>query len=407
MASAAADPDTVTRPAIPMPAGPVWRAIAYILLLSSAPCSTIIFAALGPILPTLATVFGDGHKGSFIAQMIMAMPGLGTLFGGAISGLLLERFGLRRTMLGGLAVYAVAGTSGLYVTEAWQLLAARFVLGVTVATHATSVMLLLSEWTVPDLRARLLGFTGALSGAVSVAAINLSGLLSVYGGWRAPFAIYLLGAIFFLCALVTLDRRMDGVGGKAEKSSDSLKPLIPLYILTYVLFFVVMMTAIQVPMLLAGVGVTNPATRSLMLSLGSIGASSSGFLFGWIFRGLGPRWTMVFSPALVALGFIVAGSSLDPRIVAAACLTFGFGAGMTNPYICNLMLSRAAPSLRARAVGLIFVIASLAEFSNPIVIAPLQAAVGIRGVFVTVGIMVAIGAAANAARQLVRPRLLE
>jgi MFS family permease len=123
MASAAIGPEGSPRPTVPMPSGPVWRAIAYVLLLSSAPCSTIIFAALGPILPTLATVFGHGSKGSFVAQMIMAMPGLGTLFGGAISGVLLERLGLRRTMLGGLALYAVAGTSGLYITEAWQLLA--------------------------------------------------------------------------------------------------------------------------------------------------------------------------------------------------------------------------------------------------------------------------------------------
>ena len=403
-AEAAAAISAPPQPAIPMPTNSILRAIAYVLLLSSAPCSTIIFAALGPILPTLANVFGHGQKGSFIAQMIMAMPGLGTLFGGAISGLLLERLGLRWTLLGGLFLYVLAGTSGLYVTEAWQLLAARFVLGLTVATHATSVMLLLTEWTSPDLRAKILGFTGALSGAVSVAAINLSGFLSIHGGWRAPFSIYFLGAFFFVCALLTLGRQMDAVGTRPEKTSDSLVPLIPIYILTYVLFLVVMMTAIQVPILLAGDGVTNPATRSVMLSLGSVGASSAGFLFGWVFRGLGPRWIMVFSPALIALGFIVAGTAVDQHIVGAACLTFGFGAGFTHPYICNLMLARAAPAIRARAVGLIFVVVSVAEFSNPLLIAPLQSAVGIRNVFVIVGVLVAIGAATNALVQLTRAR---
>jgi predicted MFS family arabinose efflux permease len=259
-------------------------------------------------------------------------------------------------------------------------------------TEQASAKLMASYGTDNDINANAVLNSGEIA----------PGLLSVYGGWRAPFAIYLLGAIFFLCALVTLDRRMDAVGGRPDQVGESLRPLIPLYILTYVLFLVVMMTAIQVPILLAGVGITNPATRSLMLSLGSIGSSTSGFLFGWIFRALGPRWTMVFSPALVALGFIVAGSSLDPRIVAGACLTFGFGAGMTNPYICNLMLSRAAPALRARAVGLIFVVASVAEFSNPLLIAPLQNAIGIRGAFLAVGIMVGIGAAANALIQIRR-----
>ncbi len=387
-----------------LPTGRVRRWLAFALLLSSAPCSTIIFAALGPVLPSLAAEFGKHGNGSFIAQMIMAMPGLGTLFGGLISGVLLEKLGLRRLLLGGLVLYVLAGTAGLYVNEAWELLASRFVLGMIVATHSTCVMVLLSEWVDGGLRAKLLGFTGALSGAVSVTAINLSGALSLAGGWRAPFSIYLLGAVFLVCALLVLTRAYDRVSKRGERAQGSLKPLIPAYLMTFALYLVVMMTAIQVPLLLAAAGIHNPTTRSLMLSFGSIGASSSGFLFGWLIRGLGQRWIMVFSTALTATGFILVGLVSDPRLVGAGCLTFGFGCGMVTPFVGNLILEKAQASVRARAVGLIFVIASVAEFANPILIAPLQAAVGIRGAFLTVGLMVAAASLLAGGRALLGRR---
>jgi MFS family permease len=383
-----------------MPPGGIPRALAYVLLLSSAPCSTIVFGALGPALPSIAKTFDAGGNGSFIAQMVMAMPGLGTVLGGALAGRLLERFGIRATMICGLAAYMLAGSAGLYVDGAWPLLASRFILGITVATHATCVMVLLSDWTSPDLRARLLGFTSALSGAVSVTVINLSGGLMLYGGWRAPFAIYFLAAIFLLCAVATLRRHRRVAPARAAPVAGSLRPLFPLYGLIFVLFLIVMMAAIQGPLLLADIGIEDPTRLSFMISLSSVGSSTAGFIFGWLIRYVGPRWIMVLSPALVSTGFIVAGSAPDLTLVAAACTLFGFGAGMTYPFVFNLMLSKAPPELRARAVGPVFAIISAASFANPFIIAPLEAAFGIRVTFIIVGATIATGAALNAAYQL-------
>ena len=384
-----------------MPPGGMLRALAYVLLLSSAPCSTIVFGALGPALPSIARIFNEGSNGSFIAQMVMAMPGLGTVLGGALAGPLLERFGIRTTMICGLIAYIVAGSAGLYVEGAWPLLASRFVLGITVATHATCVMVLLSDWTNPDLRARLLGFTSALSGAVSVTVINLSGVLMLYGGWRAPFAIYFLVAIFLFCAFATLRRHAPVVATPVERTSGgSLRSLYPIYGLVFVLFLIVMMAAIQGPLLLASIGIDNPTKLSFMISLSSVGSSTAGFIFGWLIRYVGPRWIMVLSGSLVSTGFIVAGSAPNLTLVAAACTLFGFGAGMTYPFVFNMMLSKAPPELRARAVGPVFAIISAASFANPFIIAPLEAAFGIRMTFIIVGATIATGAALNAAYQL-------
>lgn len=391
-----------------MPPGGLLRALAYVLLLSSAPCSTIVFGALGPALPSIARIFDDGGNGSFIAQMVMAMPGLGTVIGGTAAGYLLERFGLRLTMICGLLAYIAAGTAGLWVEGAWPLLASRFVLGITVATHATCVMVLLSDWTSPDLRARLLGFTSALSGAVSVTVINLSGQFMLHGGWRAPFAIYFAAAIFLACAFATLRGYAPTLRPSAETAGGgSLRALYPIYGLVFVLFLIVMMAAIQGPLLLASIGIDNPTKLSFMISLSSVGSSTAGFIFGWLIRYVGPRWIMVLSGSLVSTGFIVAGSAPNLTLVAAACTLFGFGAGMTYPFVFNMMLSKAPPELRARAVGPVFAIISTASFANPFIIAPLEAAFGIRVTFIIVGAVIATGAVLNATYQLAVRRKLQ
>ncbi|MEI9991998.1 MAG: MFS transporter [Rhizomicrobium sp.] len=375
---------------IGMPSNPTLRILAYVLLLSSSPCATLVFAALAPILPTLAENFGGGTRGPFVAQMMMAMPGLGTIIGGALSGFLLERLGLRRVMLGGLAIYVVTGSAGLYLSDMWPLLISRLLLGLVVATHSTCVMMLLSEWADGGLRAKLLGYTGAVSGIVSVSAINLSGALAHADGWRAPFYIYLLPLVFLLCVALTVRGNQALVGASQAKEKGGLTPLIPLYLLILVLYVAVMMSAIQVPFLLAADGVSEPTTRSFMISLGSIGSMSAGMLFGWIFAFLGRKWIVVLFTGLMSLGFIVAGTVTHIPIVAAACLVFGFGCGMTTPFTGHLILEKAAPAVRGRAVGLVFVIVSVADFLNPAVIAPISAQFGIHGAFLIAGVLLAI-----------------
>ena len=98
------------------------------LLLTSAVVfvDTLFFAVLTPLLPHYAHTLGLGKAG---AGVLSAAYPLGTLAGAIPSGIVAARFGVKRTVLVGLA--GVAATTGLLgvAQSAWQLDLARFVQG--------------------------------------------------------------------------------------------------------------------------------------------------------------------------------------------------------------------------------------------------------------------------------------
>jgi len=178
------------------------RWAALVVVLSGSPAQTLLFAALGPILPMIASRFGAGGGGAFISQMVMTMPALGIILGGLGSGFVIERCGVRRVLYASLTAYAVLGSAGLYLDNSISLLASRFLLGIAVAHQSPCVVLLLAERYDEHARAKLLGYQGAVSGIASFTALVSAGVLAEWAGWRAPFAIYLLALPVLACAVI-------------------------------------------------------------------------------------------------------------------------------------------------------------------------------------------------------------
>jgi MFS family permease len=112
-------------------------AAALAVLLASSPCSALMYTAIAPILPQLAAHLGGGD-GALYAQLIMTMPSIGLMVGGPVIGWGAELIGPRPVLIAALAIYAVAGSAGLYLDGVGALLASRLLLGLAVAGIGTS-----------------------------------------------------------------------------------------------------------------------------------------------------------------------------------------------------------------------------------------------------------------------------
>jgi MFS family permease len=251
------------------------RRAAIAVLLSSAPGMALMFAALGPALPLVAAHF-DSQGGAMTAQMIMTTPGMGVVAGGAIGGFTIEYAGVRRTLFAALLVYALAGAAGLYVSDIWGLLAARFLLGVAVAHVSNCCLTLVGAWFDETDRARILGYQAGVAGAVSVTMLLLGGGLAQWGGWRAPFALYLLAVPILILALVSIPRLAAPEIRPSRAGNAQILALWPIYLLVVALFLAYFMTSVQLTFLLAGDGVSSPITRSVVIGLGVLGGGIAG-----------------------------------------------------------------------------------------------------------------------------------
>lgn len=366
-----------------------------LVLVGGAPLMALMFAALGPVLPSIADHFGGNTGGAFAAQMILTMPAIGVIFGGIAGGLSVERWGARPVLIAALLSYGLLGVSGYFIESLGPLLLSRFFLGFFVAQVGTAIGVIVGSWFEGVARAKLLGYQSAVAGFFAVSGLLLSGLLAESGGWRAPFLLYAFAFVVLFLVLAGLPRGVARTARAGERPS--LRPLAklwPIYGLAMFLFVGYFMTSIQLSFLLAEDGVDSPLTRSMVIATGVLAGGVFGGLYGRFYARLGERGTQIFLTVMMATGLAIIGFSTDVRMLAFGALLAGGGGGMIPPHISGILLNRVPANLRARAIGLEFTVLYVADFVNPLIMTPLRATMGIHNAFLVTAVAVAAAALA-------------
>jgi len=365
------------------------------VLVGGAPLMALMFAALGPVLPSMAEHFGGRTGGAFAAQMILTMPAIGVIFGGIAGGFSVERWGPRTVLIAALLGYGIMGVSGYFIENLGVLLASRFMLGFFVAQIGTAIGVVVGSWFEGVARAKLLGYQSAVAGVFAVSGLLLSGLLAESGGWRAPFLLYLFA--FFILFLV-VGGLPKGVGRTVRQGERvSLKPLVglwPIYALAMFLFVGYFMTSIQLSFLLAEDGVDSPLIRSVVIATGVLAGGIFGGCYGRFYAWLGERGVQILLTVMMASGLAIIGFSSEIWMLAVGAALSGGGGGMIPPHISGILLNRVPANLRARAVGLEFTVLYIADFVNPLLMTPLRAVVGIHNAFLFAAAALIIAAGA-------------
>ncbi|WP_245997348.1 MFS transporter [Streptomyces armeniacus] len=149
-------------------------------------------AALAVPLPDIGAEYG-----LLRADLILLNAAYGLTFAGLLlfGGRLVDRFGGRRILTAGLAVFAAASLLAPLVPGYPALLTARFAQGTGAALIAPAAMALLRAlFPAPLAYARAMATWGGLSVLGATAGNLLSGVISALASWRWTFAVPLLVA---------------------------------------------------------------------------------------------------------------------------------------------------------------------------------------------------------------------
>ena len=380
---------------------------AYVALMAGTALMSLLFGALGPVLPLMAADLGKG--GVFTAQMMMSTPAMGVIVGGLLSGWLAERLGAKTLLIAMLVGYAIIGSSGLYLTAIPILLASRLLLGVCVAAIGTSINTLIGELFDEKKRARLLGFQGGVAGLTSVAALLSSGMLGQAFGWRAAFAIYLIALpLIFFAMLIPAPQavmRHDPDRLADPRIKRELIGLWPIWLLIFPAYVALFMNAIQISLLLADGGVTSAAVRGGVISASSIASAISGAAYGALYMRLTTRAITALLLSLMAAGYLLIGSGPGLPFIILGVGLGGLGGGILSPHVAAYLLRRASPAARPRAIGFMLTVLFVGDFLNPILVAPIKSAFGIHGAFLVVSGLLVIAATVAAASGKRKPSL--
>jgi MFS family permease len=293
----------------------------------------------------------------------------------------------------------------LVLRDPMLMLASRFAVGVASACMVTVCMWGIAVEYEGQRRAQVIGVACALASVAALVANLAGGALAHLGGWRLAFVQY---PVFGLCGLMLAWPSLKQVYPKREHPDKAPQPyfkeLLPFYLMSTCLLAVMFMGSAQFPFLLAEQGMANPATRSLVLAATTVVGTVVSFLYGPLVRRVGALGAFTLALFCMAVGLVAACWGMNPAWSIAGASLMGIYVGIVGPYVYHEVTERSDDVSRSHAIGLLNAFFLSGGFLNPFVFAPLSKAIGLRNVFLLVGLVMAAAAVGTLVR-LVRRKV--
>jgi MFS family permease len=388
---------TLERTASDLPSG--WKGILAIIAMVSGPAIVgMMLTIVLPLLPEMAKEVLGGRN------VLIAMPTSGIVVGGIIAGPLIDRFSPRRIMLYMLVAFGIIGLSGMFLGGV-PLLASRFLVGVISTCISASSTTLIGEFIPPERRSLVIGLQMSGSSLAGIAAMNISGQLADAFGWRLSFVLFpIIAAMIFVPGMLLIPASVRPAHDRESALAASANPFTalksvgrvlgvmwPLYLVLFLLHATAYTPNSQSSFVLAADGVTSASLIARMLSINQAMIVTAALCYPITRSLLGSRWIPALFLALMTSGLILLGLSRDLIFVGLALGLLGLGNGTLFPHQSNLVLARAQPEYRGRAVGLMVSNQFLADSINPFFFPPLTQALGLHYAIVVIGLFAATG----------------
>ncbi|MEV6655075.1 MFS transporter [Streptomyces sp. NPDC051219] len=347
-------------------------AVLPILLLAS----TLTVMAGAVIAPVLEVIRNDLGLSGTAAGMILTAHGLSIAVASPVVGWMIDRWGVRVPLAGGLMLYGVAGGAGVFTSSYPALIAGRIAFGVGAAAVFAGTTVALLSYYEGEQRDRVMGWR---STAISLGGVTWPLLAGAIGGfsWHAPFAIYLIGVPLGLAGLLMLP----DTGGTATKAGTPRGRILPLLgrrpaLLGYYGLFVAASVllyglAVFVPFRLAEIGIEKPFLVALISTTASVTMSLIGFGYAKLRSSLGYSTLLRLSALSWILAFALVGTTGHAALVVVGTGLFGLGMGIVMPAVTVLIGDTAPPALRGQATALSGTASFAGQFVSPLMLGPL------------------------------------
>ncbi|WP_176556281.1 MFS transporter [Rubellimicrobium rubrum] len=397
------------------PPGPL--VTAAVLLLAA--MTVMANATISPSLPGLRNHYAGMPGIETLAGLVVTLPSLAVVLTASLMGWLADRADRQRLLLASGLLYAIGGTSGLWVDGLTGLLVGRLVLGVGLA----GTMVLATTWSA-DLwlgaaRTRFLGWQGAATSAGGVVVILLGGALAALH-WRGAFATYLLVVPVTLLALWALApyARSRGVAARAVAGNadvaDSRAEPFPWRVASFVgtLAFLLVATfyaiPTRLPFLLGEVGLTDPLLIGVVSALVTLTALPGALAYGRMRRQVSAMTIFALSWSVMGLGMEVLAVAPSVTVMALGVALVGLGMGPAIPNHMATLMAAVPAASRGRASALMTVALFGGQFASPLLTGSLLAAFDLRGAFAALAVLqfaLGVALATAALRERDRPAL--
>ncbi len=357
------------------------------VLLVSATLTVMAGAIIAPVLNLMRE--GLDVDPTSVA-LIITTHGLFIAIFSPLFGNLIDRIGTKKPFIFGLVLYGLAGGSGLFITSYWVLIVSRALLGIAVAAIINSITVMILNLYREAERNRIMGWRGSANSFGGVIWPLIGGVLGTFS-WQRPFAVYLLGILLGLFALITVpethrekiqDAGKDGSVLEVYRNNPILFTIYGLLFLGMLLLYAIV---VFLPQLLGEISISNPFYISLFLSTMGMSAGITALMYGRIKSRLSYKMIVLIALALWTVGFTTISQGFSVWIIGASVALIGIGQGMVFPAVMVWVGETVPIPFRGRIISYLITFGVIGQFLSPIIFAPVMLLLGLNGVFLIAG----------------------
>lgn len=325
-----------------------------VILLLPVTMAVMGLIVLVPVLPQMMRQFHAVPGAQYLVPLVLTLPALCIAVLAPIAGVIVDAIGRRRTLIGALVIYSVAGVMPIFLNSLTAIIASRIVVGAMESAVVTASTTLIGDYFHGESRERWLANQTAVASISSIFLALLGGALGNLG-WRAPFAAYAVGLLYAVGLILwTWEPR------KAEQPSVELagpaarfpwRPMMPVALLAVfggVMFF---MMQIQVSTLLNDYyGISSPAMLGVFTSIAGLSVAAGTVAYRRMARsGIATQLLVAFG--LLGIGYVMMDHAPSTVSLTVWLVANQLGCGILLPSLAVLVMSRLPFEVRGRGTG--------------------------------------------------------
>lgn len=353
------------------------------VLLVTATLTVMASAIIAPSLPGLDAEFAAVPHADLLVRLMLTLPALFIALAAPLLGVLVDRVGRRNVLLASLALYGVAGGSGLVLSDLYAILVGRALLGIAVGGVFVASTALIADWFSGEARAKMLGLQAAFMGIGGAVFLTLGGFLASISP-RGPFVVYALALVLLPFAARVI---AEPLRERADTSPGTVRARMPWALVSLVLavalfgmlaFYIV---PTQLPFYLASLTGAGPFTSGLAIALLNVVGVVVSLNFGRVRARFSFPAIAVAIFVAIGAGLLLVGAASGLPLVLIGLGVAGLGTGLLLPTL-NAWIAHGTPAaLRGRALGVLSTAVYLGQFLSPLASQPVARASGVGSAF--------------------------
>ncbi|TRB06357.1 MFS transporter [Agrobacterium tumefaciens] len=343
-----------------------------ITLLFVATLTIMAGTTVAPSLPAIEQSFLSTPHVGLLSRMVLTLPSVFVALCAPVAGMLADRFGRKRLLLGAILLYSLSGMSGLFADSLAGLLVGRAFLGLAIGGIMTIGTALVGDYFESPARERYLGLQQAFTQLGGVLFVVAGGLLADIH-WRAPFAVYAVALLILPAALLFLrePERGDGRARDGGPAGVVNWPVVAVLALTVFLVNALFYTIpSQLPFFLRELGVFSGSIAGYAIGIFNLAGALTALNFARLRRHMGVAIILAVGLMLMATGFALLAMAKGLASMLSAVAVTGLGLGVVMPAIMSTTIMLAPLRLRGRIAGIVTASMFLGHFISPLASQP-------------------------------------